>query len=315
MEFKESLNGYRLNFELKDVPVAFVNALRRIILSEIPTVVVTNVEILENTSSLIHEMLRHRIEMLPINVLPNEVDVIRDTKLELRIVAPIDKPQEITSDDIVVSGPRKDVILKDRDLSTPLIFMNLKAGEVMHFRAEITVENKNVSQVCVSTFMNHINQDILKDAKETYINNGGIGAVFDNYEKQRHFSVDEKGRPNHFDFAIESIGVMKAKDILRAAAGILKEKIEEYVKGDILRHEDKWFSLESETEGHTIGYLAQSLIYEGGLVEFVSYNIPHPLLPKMVLRFQTTKSVEPSAVIGRFKEQAVALCESILKSL
>jgi DNA-directed RNA polymerase subunit L len=253
--------------------------------------------------------------MLPINVLPNEADVIRDTKLELRIVAPLDKPQEITSDDIVVSGPRKDIILKDRDLSTPLVFMNLKAGEVIHFRAEITLENKNVSQVCVSTFMNHINQEILKDAKETYVNNGGIGAVFDNYEKQRHFSVDEKGRPNHFDFAIESIGVMKSKDILRVAANILKEKIEEYAKTDILRHEDRWFSLESETEGHTIGYLAQTLIYEGGLVEYVSYNIPHPLLPKMVLRFQTTKSVEPSAVIGRFKEQAVALCESILKSL
>jgi len=309
----KSLNGYRVDFELKDVPVSFVNALRRIILSEIPTVVVTNVEILDNTSSLIHEMLRHRIEMLPINVLPTEQDVIRDTKLELRVIAPVDAPREITTKDIVVSGPRNDVILKDRDLGTDLVFMTLKPGEIIHFRATIGLGQG--SQVCVSTFKNHINQDVLKDAKETYINKGGIGAVFDNYEKQRHFSVDEKGRPNWFDFSIESIGVVKATEILRIAANILKEKVEEYVKSNILRHENSWFSIESEIEGHTIGYLAQSLIYEGGLVEYVSYNIPHPLLPKMVLRFQTTKSVEPGAVLTRFKEQAVVLCESILKNV
>jgi len=311
----ESLKGYRLNFELKDVPVAFVNALRRIILSEIPTVVVTNVEILENTSSLIHEMLRHRVHMLPINVLPNEANVIRETKLELRVVAPTDAPREITTKDIVCSGPRSDIILRDRDLDTDLVFMTLKAGEVIHFRANIEVQNQNVSQVCVSTFKNHIDKALADERKVDYVAKGGSEKVFDNFESQRLYSTDENGRPNWFDFIIESIGVMKCKEILRIACEILKDKVLEYVKGDILRHENKWFSIESVTEGHTLGYLAQTLIYNGGLVEFVSYNIPHPLLPKMVLRFQTTKSVEAEAVITRFKEQAVALCETILKSL
>ena len=121
---RTSLNGYRLDAELKNVPVSFVNGLRRILLSEIPTVVVSNIQILENTSSMTQEMVRHRMEMLPVNVRAEDVAVIRDTKLELRVVA--DKePREVTTDDFVATGPRTDVLLKDRDLGTPLLCMVL----------------------------------------------------------------------------------------------------------------------------------------------------------------------------------------------
>ena len=65
---KTSLNGFRLDAELKTIHVSFVNGLRRILLSEIPVVVVSNIQILENTSSMTHEMIRHRVEMLPVNV-------------------------------------------------------------------------------------------------------------------------------------------------------------------------------------------------------------------------------------------------------
>ena len=89
---KKTINGYRLTGELKDVPVAFVNALRRIMLSEIPTVVIQNVEILENNTNMTHEMLKHRVEMLPVNVRASETNVIRDTRLELRYLE--DKEKE-----------------------------------------------------------------------------------------------------------------------------------------------------------------------------------------------------------------------------
>ena len=45
-----TLGGYRLQGELRDVPVAFVNALRRTVMSEIPVVTVTNVQLLDNKS-------------------------------------------------------------------------------------------------------------------------------------------------------------------------------------------------------------------------------------------------------------------------
>ena len=122
---RTSLNGYRLDGELKNVPVSFVNALRRILLSEIPVVVLSNVKILDNTSNMTHEMLKHRIEMLPVNVKPEESAVIRDTKVSVRFMLSPD-PREVLTSDFAVASPRGDILLKDRDLGTPLFFMALR---------------------------------------------------------------------------------------------------------------------------------------------------------------------------------------------
>jgi hypothetical protein len=115
---RETLSGYRLTFELIKAPVPFVNALRRILLAEIPTVVIRDVVIRENTSQMIHEMLKHRVEMLPVNVKASEGDVIRDTKLTVRFSSS-PEAREVTSDDFVANGPRSGVLLKDRDLGAP----------------------------------------------------------------------------------------------------------------------------------------------------------------------------------------------------
>jgi DNA-directed RNA polymerase subunit L len=327
--FNLSNNGYRLDAEFKNVPISFVNGLRRILLSEIPTVVIRDVEILDNSTKMIHEMLKHRVEMLPINVLPTDVSVIRDTKLELRFLPPATPdltrkgPVEITTDDFAVQGPRTNVLLKDRDLDTPLYFMTLQPTESIHVKASLAVQTKGASQVCVSTFKNHIDPELAVDDKMKYIAQAGedeaeratLGKIFDNYEIQRSYARDTNGRPYWFDFAVESIGVTPAKDLLKQAAAIYKAKIETWCENPILREEGNWFSIETEEDGHTIGALAQSLLYSGGLhaVDYVSYRIVHPLLPKMIVRFST--QVAPEKIIEQFKTQAVSLCESILKTV
>jgi DNA-directed RNA polymerase subunit L len=309
---KISLGGYRLDGEFKNVPVAFVNGIRRILLSEIPTVVVRDVQILDNSTTMIHEMLRHRVEMLPINVRPEETGVIRDTKIELRYLT-AEKLQKITSDEFVVSGPRKNIILNDRDLDQPLFFMNLKPGESIHVKASLGIDMTGSSQVSVSTFKNHVDLDLAKLDRDTYTGSGGDGRVFDNYEIQRSYARDSEERPYWFDFTVESIGVIPAKDLLKQAITTLQAKVVEWCKSPILREEDGWYSIESDTEGHTVGAFAQSLIYTAALADVVSYRIVHPLLPKMVVRFKS--KVAPETVIERFKMEAVALCESILKSV
>lgn len=321
-----SLNGNRLDVEFKNVPVAFVNGLRRILLSEIPTVVINNVQILDNSTKMIHEMLRHRVEMLPVNVKPEEAAIIRDTKIELRFLPPATpdltrkEVVEVTTDDFVVDGPRKNVLLKDRDLDEPLFFMNLQPSESIHVKASLAVETRGASHVCVATFKNHIDPERAKLDKDTYVATAGddetaraeLAKIFDNFEIQRSYSVDDQGRPFWFDFAVESIGVIPAKDLLVRAATVYKKKIEDWCANPILREEDNWYSVETEEEGHTLGALAQILIYGQG-INYVSYRIVHPLLPKMIVRFNT--KTEPEKVIAKFKEEAVALCETILKSV
>ena len=324
--FTLSNNGYRLDTEFKNVPVAFVNGLRRILLSEIPTVVVRDVQILDNSTKMIHEMLKHRVEMLPINVRPEETAVIRDTKIELRYLPPATPDLtrktavEITSDDFAIDGPRPSIILKDRDLDEPLYFMRLQPSESIHVKASLAIETKGTSQVCVATFKNHIDQELAKLDKDSYVASAGdddneramLAKVFDNYEIQRSYARDDEGRPYWFDFTVESIGITPAKDLLKQAAAIFKKKIETWCENPIQREEGDWYSIETEEEGHTIGALAQILIYNQK-VNYVSYRIVHPLLPKMIVRFSS--KIAPEKVIEKFKTEAVALCESILKSV
>lgn len=316
---RTSLGGYRLDTELKNVPVSFVNALRRIVLAEIPVVVVTNVEIVENTTSMTHEMLRHRVEMLPVNVMPEESGVIRDTKLELRFLTSPDA-REVTSDDFAINGPKPGVLLHDRDLGTPMYFLTLKPNEALHVKASLAVAPTGRSHVCVSTFRNHIDPEVAAVDRDTFILQSGdeetvrkeAGRVFDAFHSQRSFHRNkETGRPDWFDLTIESNGALTARDLLTRAATILKDKITEWVKTPVLREADGWYRMETDGETYTLGQLLQEVMYTAGLVEFVSRDIGHPLTPKLTIRFQTTTS-QPEAVIERARADAIALCENVL---
>lgn len=319
---RTSLNGFRLDAELKNVPVSFVNALRRILLAEVPTVVVSNVQILENSSSMTHEMIRHRTEMLPVNVRAEEVAVVRDTKLELRVVA--DKePREVTSADFVATGPRGDILLKDRDLGTPLLFMVLKPGEAIHIKANLIIQTQKTSQVCISTFRNHIDMDVAKVDMDTFVAQAGddpkaraeAARIFNAFHIQRSFHRNkETGRPDWFDLTVESIGVTPARDLVKKAAEVLQDKIAEFVKVPILREEEGWYRMEVPNETHTLGALVQEMIYLSNTTEFVSADIGHPLVPKLVIRFYS-KTANPDDVIAQFQREASALCENVLSTV
>jgi len=312
---KRSMHDFRLEAELKNVPVAFVNALRRILLSDLPVVVPTNVEILENNTSLTHEMLRHRIEMLPINLHPTKADdirVLRDAKIELK-AATKDVTKELTTDDFTISGPRDNLLLKDRDYNTPMFFLNLKAGQSIHVQASLKVVERGASHVCVSTFMNHIDEEMREVQRGLWIDNGRDPKEFDNHYYQRSYARDRDGRPYWFDFTVESIGVLKADELIRMAVDVLRKKIKLFSEAPILREEPNWYRIELEGETFTIGQLVQEMLYQTKLVEYVSVDVGHPLIPKLVLYMNTKQ--EPERAVADFVEKALALCENVLKTV
>ena len=316
---KSSNRGFELECELKKFPVSFVNGLRRILIGKIPTVVVRDVQILENTTQLPHEMLKHRMEMLPIKVSPTDSTTIKDAKIELRIQADREKDETrtITTNDFVIDSGHPGIIMKDRDLDTPLLFLRIRKGESVHIQARLALENDKVSQVCTATTGWHIDPDLAKEARRAFVEAGNDVRIFDNSLIQRYYSRDERGRPNWIDMRIESVGVLPAKDILTMAVSILRKQVETYMKDaidNIQRESDEGtYSISLQQGGHTLGYIMQETIYHDANVNFVSYDIPHPLQNTMVLRFNTSK--KPETILKTAYDTIEEYCSVVEKGL
>jgi len=316
LNMRESNRGNEFHCELKNVPSTFVNGLRRVLLSDIPTVAIRDVEILENTSQMPHEMLKHRVEMLPVNVVPSDASTIRDAKIELRLL-PDAKPRNIYNTDFVVESARPTILMNDRDLGTPLLFVRLRPNETIHIRGRLVVETKTASQVCTASSMWHIDENRAKEDKREFVEDDeGNPVLFDNFYNQRSYSRDENGRPNWFDLNVESVGVINAKQLVKISSGILKGLVDSYVKealNNIERLKDGEYRIQIKQGGHTVCALLQEVIYTKIPVNFVSYDIPHPLRADTVLRFQTKQ--DPESVLKTAQGIVEEYCGIVEKGL
>ena len=69
----KGVTKYSVQFEMHNVDLAVANALRRIMISEVPTMAIDLVEIRENTSALHDEFIVHRLGLIPLTC-PTKVD-------------------------------------------------------------------------------------------------------------------------------------------------------------------------------------------------------------------------------------------------
>ena len=292
-------SAHKFAVEVKDVPVQFMNALRRILLNETPAVEVQDVVIHTNTTAMPHEMLRHRIEMLPLNVRPTEDEVVLKSKIELRIGLEDQDVRNVTTDDFVVNSSRPDILMKDRDLGTPLFVLRTRKGESVHIEARLGI-NQNGTHVSTATYGYHLDPERVEADRKTYVaenlNVPDAAQVFNNSYIQRSYSRNEKGRPNWFDFSVETIGVIPAKELFQMSVQILKTRVKRWsdtVKDKIVRSAEPGVYTFVSSEGHTLGSLLQCIVYEEpGLVSVVDYDVPHPLREEMRLRVLTSRNPE-----------------------
>jgi len=186
-----------LTFNTDGYDCSFANAIRRIIIGEVPTIGFrteygreSDIKIKKNTSALHNEFLAHRLSLLPIHYNYNKFDDFDPNKYEFSIQKKntTNKTIDVTTKDIVVKDITKDppISLSDsmmKDLFPPdpitkdyILINRLKPsksgigeeGEELDIsmRATMGIGNEHASfcPTCVSIFTNRRDPEAVEDA-------------------------------------------------------------------------------------------------------------------------------------------------------
>ena len=229
IQFKTKETNY-IEFDVKYCDVSFVNALRRIILSEIDSYAFetssytdSSIKIIENTSSLHNEFILHRIGLIPVYNITNETDY----KFTLNVQNKTNEIIDVTTKDIEVLNVqtnKKEDTLKffppNEITKDNILIIRLKPnpgdnGEKLHFEGTVRkgtgADNTRYSVVSSCLFTNKVDDSKYSTALQNYLANVEPANIdketktFQINERERHFHIDENENPNQFEFTIKII--------------------------------------------------------------------------------------------------------------
>ena len=258
LEIKKKDN-LKLNLELRNINVSFVNALRRIILSEVETVgfntddyINSDLKIKENTTSAHNEFILHRLGLIPIHI--KNIESFNPNKLKFSLkkenIGTV--PINVTSGDFIVTDTETGEVKNTDDYfpvnpltKSHITIITLKPnpnnkGEKIHVEGFCSKsngkQNARYSPVCQASFKNKRDPEKVTQALEDYMEKNSqkedtqkklksIALDFELGHADRYFFTDENNEANQFEMTIESIGVFEPEEILYKALKVLKNKL------------------------------------------------------------------------------------------
>jgi DNA-directed RNA polymerase subunit L len=294
-------DGNTLTFTLNGVNVSLANAIRRTILSDIPTVVFRTTPyeenkavFLTNTTRLNNEILKQRLSCVPIHIADLEMP-LQNYILEVNVENLTDTVQFVTTEDFKVKNLTTNKFLSEKDnkaIFPPndygyfIDFARLRPkiseeipGEKLHFTCEFSIgtSKENAMFNCVSTCSygftldeENIDKEVgkrVKHWKDQGLNKDQIDFESKNWrllEGQRIVKKDS------FDFIIETVGVFSNQELLKKACSILTTKLADLdsaIEKDELKIVPSQntmpfsFDIILENEDYTIGKTLEFMLY------------------------------------------------------
>ena len=324
-EILKKTGNYETSFILKDADVGFANALRKVVLSEVPNIAVAdNVAISINTSSMHNEFMAKRITLIPLCFDEDEVENAAATVKLYKFL--VDKrattlnSEHFTTDDIVIQDMAGQVMPKefhskifphDPITKAPILIAWLKQGEhiKMEFTADVGIagDHTKYSPVSTCTYFNTLDDD--KVEKER-VKLGTISNKFETLDKYRLFKVNEYGEPTYFTFKIVSECRLSVSYIVDKALRVLQDKMKSVPKKttvDLIS--DNLYALTVKGEGHTVGNFIHVFVYNhyvrhGKIVDFIGYFQPHPLENEIIIKVRFLENMDN---VERFWDEATRL--------
>ena len=113
----QELTDSTIRFVLEGTDTSMANALRRVIIAEVPTIAIDLVEVIENSSCLCDEFLAHRLGLIPLlSEKASEMEFPydyagddeskTDVSIDLRVKCVSDNTVDVTSDDLICNDDR-----------------------------------------------------------------------------------------------------------------------------------------------------------------------------------------------------------------
>jgi len=246
-----------LTFTLSNCNVSVANALRRIILSEIPIVVIrstpyekNDVTLHVNTTRLNNEILKQRLSSIPIFIRDQlsaeelqEYEIVIEKKNESEAI------EFITTEDFKIKHGDKeltsDVVHKifppDPITNDYILFARLRPkisdeipGEELKITAKLSISNAQESSTfnVVSTCSYAMTPDEAQQyaawaEKEKELEANNISENDMDLEKKNWFLGEGRRifRKDSFDFVMETLGVFSNKKLMQMAAEIMNSKL------------------------------------------------------------------------------------------
>jgi DNA-directed RNA polymerase subunit D len=253
-------DGNNIRFVLEEVPLAFANTLRRIMLSEIPTLAVDSVDFVENSSTIFDEIIAHRLSLVPIVTDPETFSLpsLHDCpdpengcpQCLITLVLDVhakDKQIYAYSGDLKSPDPKT----FPASAKIPITKLNPHQRLSLEANARVGIGRKHAKWQCASTvayqYMPEVNIDPTKVTEESkkvvaacpqniFIWQDGtlgtqntLNCILCNrcVEVDTTGAVSIRGDDKSFIFSLESTGAFTPEKIVELAFGILLDKIKE----------------------------------------------------------------------------------------
>ena len=248
-----------LKFTLSEVNVSIANALRRIILSEIPIVVFrvspsdkNKCSVIANTCGLNNEIIKHRLSCIPIHIKDVDTFPIKNYIMELNVQNNTDTTIYVTSNDFVIKdlvtgkplpGDKIREIFPADDVTGDYIdFVRLKAksaeeiqGKIINLTSEFDIGTAkedgayNVVSTCAygNTIDEATQEAKLAQLKQKWKDEGKKESEIE-FEATNWKLLEGKRifKKDSFDFVIQSIGIYTNAELLNLACKVMIEKLQ-----------------------------------------------------------------------------------------
>ena len=251
-------NDSVLTFTLSNTNVSIANAIRRVILSEIPCVIfrtfphdVNRVNITKNTTRLTNEMIKQRIGCVPIYM---QTDVpLEDYEVHVNVKNNTSEIVYVTTKDFKIKNKTLDKFLSDSEqrkifppneitgdyilIARLLPGFEKTEGHTLAFVATLDIGNaKQDGMYAVasnSCYSNTIDPDKVASAwekqKKKLEDDGMINEEIESYQENWRVSQTQRYYyDDSFDFTIETVGTYKNDELVENACDVIINKIEKF---------------------------------------------------------------------------------------